>query len=557
MKRNHLTYWICGAIAAAGLYSAMGAAPRGGERAREAADGTAPGGAGALMAIAPDGESEIFCPLEHTDVRAEISGFLARVRVTQRFKNTSAESIEAVYTFPLPADSAVDDMTIHIGERTVKGKIKERDEARRIYEDARSRGRLAALLDQERPNIFTQAVANIPPGETVEVAIAYIETLRYEEGAYDFTFPMVVGPRYIPGAATGKQGGGWAPDTDQVPDASRITPPVTPPGTRAGHDISLEVALDAGVPIKSLDSGSHDVSVERQGDSRAHVALKAKSALPNKDFRLRYGVAGESLDDAVLTHYRSEAGGFFTMILQPPSRVTVEDVTPKELVFVLDTSGSMSGFPLDKAKETMKLALDGLYPRDRFNLITFAGDTKVLFPAPVPATPQNLAHAQSFLAGRQGGGGTEMMKAIRTALAPSESSEHVRIVCFMTDGYVGNDMAILDEVKRYSNARVFSFGVGSSPNRFLLDKMAEVGRGEVEYVALDSDGSAAARRFHERVRNPLLTDIALDFGGLAVEDVYPKRIPDLFSAKPVIVKGRFTEPGKGVVRLTGKMSGKP
>ena len=384
-------------------------------------------------------------------VRAEISGYLARVYVTQRFKNPLPEPIEAIYTFPLSAAGAVDDMTIRIGDRTVRGKIKEREEARRIYNEARARGNLAALLDQERPNIFTQAVANIPAGATVEVEIAYIETLDYEEGSYDFSFPMVVGPRYIPGAAIGKQAGGWSPDTNQVPDASRITPPVTPPGTRAGHDISLEVVLDAGVPIRSLDSGSHQVLVDRPSRSRADVRLKEKAVLPNKDFRLRYEVAGESIDDAVLTHYR-EQGGFFTMILQPPNRVTAEDVTPKELVFVLDTSGSMSGFPIEKAKETMKLALDGLYPRDTFNLITFAGQTKVLFPAPVPATAENLAHAQRFLSSRQGGGGTEMMRAIRTALKPSESSAHVRIVCFMTDGYVGNDMAILDELRRYPSA---------------------------------------------------------------------------------------------------------
>ncbi len=554
MNRKHLVYTLCAATAAAGLIAATAADPRGVEDG--AAAGSTAGKAGALYVAGSDGAPGAACPLEHTDVRVEISGFLARAYVTQRFNNPFPEAIEAVYTFPLSEDSAVDDMTIRIGERTVKGKIKEREEARRIYNEARARGNLAALLDQERPNIFTQAVANIPPGATVEVEIAYIETLAYEEGAYEYSFPMVVGPRYIPGAPTGKQGGGWSPDTDQVSDASRITPPVAPPGTRAGHDISLEVALDAGVAIRDLESSSHEILVDRPGVSRAHVRLKEKAVLPNKDFRLRYAVAGERIADAVLTHSREE-GGFFTLILQPPKRVTVEDVTPKELVFVLDVSGSMSGFPIEKAKETMKLALDGLYPRDTFNLITFAGATKVLFPAPVPATAENLAHAQRFLASRQGGGGTEMMRAIRTALEPSDSSEHLRIVCFMTDGYVGNDMAILDEVRRYSNARVFSFGVGSSPNRFLLDKMAEVGRGEVEYVSLQDDGSAAARRFHERVRNPLLTDIALDFGGLAVEDVYPKRIPDLFSAKPVIVKGRYAAPGRGQVRLTGKMSGRP
>src|SRR5438128_4232817 len=216
----------------------------------------------------------------------------------------------------------------------------------------------------------------------------------------------------------------------------------------------------------------------------------------------------------------------------------------------------MSGFPIEKAKETMKLALDNLYPYDTFNLITFSGDEHILFPEPVPATKENLAKAQAFLESRQGGGGTEMMKAIKASMDPSDKKDHVRIVCFMTDGYVGNDMEIIGEVQKHPNARVFAFGIGSSVNRFLLDGMAKYGRGEVEYVALNDDGSAAARRFHERVRNPLLTDIAIDWNGLPVSDVYPKAIPDLFSAKPVIVSGRFTGNGRGTIRLKGKMSGR-
>src|SRR5581483_5104844 len=249
--------------------------------------------------------------------------------------------------------------------------------------------------------------------------------------------------------------------------------------------------------------------------------------------------------------------------LQPPDRINAEDVTPKELVFALDTSGSMNGLPIETAKKAMKLALDGLYPQDTFNLITFSGDTHILFPAPVPATKENLARAQAFLASRSGAGGTEMMKAIRAALDDSDKQDHVRIVCFMTDGYVGNDMEIIAEVQKHPNARVFSFGIGSSVNRFLLDKMAEHGRGEVEYVPLVSGSSeeasgavAAARRFHERVRNPLLTDIAIDWTGLPVADVYPKRIPDLFGAKPLTLTGRFTGAGRGVVRLRGKMQGR-
>ncbi|MGB8509953.1 MAG: VWA domain-containing protein, partial [Pyrinomonadaceae bacterium] len=326
-------------------------------------------------------------------------------------------------------------------------------------------------------------------------------------------------------------------------------------GTRAGQDITVEVSLDAGVPLESVKSNSHEIDVEKPSASSARVRLRSGTTIPNKDFILKYAVAGSVVKDALLTH-RDANGGYFTLIMQPPDRVKSEDVMPKELVFVLDTSGSMSGFPIEKAKETMKLALDGLYPQDTFNLITFAGDTNILFPEPVPATKENLEKAQKFLETREGGGGTEMMKAINAALNSSDTSDHVRIVCFMTDGYVGNDMEMIGEVQKHPNARVFSFGIGSSVNRFLLDKMAEYGRGEVEYVALDDDGSAAARRFHERVRNPLLTDISIDWGGLPVADVYPKRLPDLFSAKPVIITGRYTGAGKGAIRLRGRMAGK-
>ncbi len=513
---------------------------------------------GALQAIGRDGQPRAECPLKHTDVKAEVSGSLARVTVTQKFHNPFQDKIEAVYVFPLPQSAAVDDMTMTVGDRVIKGKIKRREEARAIYEAARDAGHTASLLDQERPNIFTQSVTNIAPGAEVKITISYVEFLKYEDGAYEFVFPMVVGPRYIPGQPIGEQaiqsGVGWAPDTSQVPDASRITPQVAPKNTRAGHDIAIEVKLDTGVPIDDLKSTLHEVDVARPDNHRAVVRLKDQATIPNKDFILKFDVAGRKVSDAVLTH-RGAQGGFFSMMLQPPERVAAADVTPKELVFVLDTSGSMEGFPIEKAKETMKLALDSLYPEDTFNLITFSGDTHILFPQPVPATRENLQRAQVFLASRQGSGGTEMMKAIRAALDPSDAQDHVRIVCFMTDGYVGNDMEIISEIQKHPNARVFAFGIGSSVNRFLLDKMAEHGRGEVEYVTLQDDGSAAARRFHERVRNPLLTDIEIDWSGLPVADVYPKRLPDLFSVKPLILTGRYTAAGRGVIRLRGKMAG--
>ncbi len=516
---------------------------------------------GALQIVNKDGTTDQ-CPLKHTDVKAEISGSLARTTVTQEFHNPMADKIEAVYVFPLPANAAVDDMTMVVGDRTVKGKIKRREEARQIYEAARNAGHVAGLLDQERPNIFTQSVANIAPGATVKITISYVEMLKYEDGAYEFVFPMVVAPRYIPGQPLAQPNLpnlpdlNAAPDTSQVPpsvnDASRITPPLTPEGTRAGHDISIEVKLDTGVPIDALESKSHEIVQQRANTHAAIVRLKDQATIPNKDFILRFDVAGKKIADAVMTH-RGQSGGFFTLMLQPPERVTVADVSPKEIVFVLDTSGSMEGFPIEKAKEAMKLTLDGMNPQDTFNLITFAGDTHILFPQPVPATPENLRRAQAFLASRQGGGGTEMMKAIRAALAPSNSQNHIRVVCFMTDGEVGNDFEIISEVQKHPNARVFSFGIGSSVNRFLLSKIAEEGRGEAEFVGLNDDGSAAAKRFHERVRNPLLTDVRVDWSGLPVTDVYPKRIPDLFSAKPLVLTGRYTQGARGVIRLTGKV----
>jgi Ca-activated chloride channel family protein len=529
------------------------AAPPAGE-----ASGQTPG---SLGIVGKDGKIQSTCPLKHTEVRAGVSGFLARVTVTQTFANTATQNIEAVYTFPLPQDAAVDDMTIQIGDRTVRGLIKRREEARAIYEKAKSTGHVAALLDQERPNIFTQSVANILPGEQVTVTISYVETLRYEAGSYEFVFPMVVGPRYIPGQPTGYQGSGLAPDTNRVPDASRITPWVAAKGTRAGHDISLEVALDAGVPIQELRSKTHEIDVDRKGPSRATVRLRDETTIPNKDFILKYDVAGAQVADAILSTSapgRSKpAGGYFTMILQPPARLPESDIQPKELVFVLDTSGSMWGFPLEKAKQVISRALDELYPGDTFNLITFSGDTHIVFPQPVYPTAENIRKAKEVLATRTGGGGTEMMKAIRAALVPSDKQDHVRVVCFLTDGYVGNDMEIVGEVQKHPNARVFAFGIGTAVNRFLLDKMAEAGRGAVEYVNLADKADEAADRFYERVRSPLLTDLYVDWGGLPVTDVYPQRLPDLFSGQPVIISGRYTRPASGTVHLKGTRAGGP
>lgn len=517
---------------------------------------------GSLQILGKDGAVIGNCPLKHTEVRGAVSGFIARVEVTQTFENLSAQNIEAVYAFPLPENAAVGDMTIQVGNRTVRGIIKKRDEARAIYENAKQTGHVAALLDQERPNIFTQAVANILPGEQVVVTIGYLQMLRYEDGSYEFVFPTVVGPRYIPGEPTGKQAGGWSPDTDKVPDASKITPPVTAPGTRAGHDISIELAIDAGVPIQRLHSSSHEVDVNRTGASTALVKLKNLAAIPNQDFILKYSVAGDQISDAVLSQAAPASsklgpGGYFTLILQPPARIPQSDITPKELVFVLDTSGSMRGFPIEKAKAFISRALDGLYPGDTFNLITFSGDTRVVFPEPVFPTVDNIRIARTVLDASHGGGGTVMMNAIRAALEPSDSQDHMRVVCFLTDGFVGNDLEIIGEVQKHPNARVFAFGVGTSVNRFLIEGMAKAGRGESVVISINESAKAdaAAHRLYERLRAPLLTDVSIDWGGLPVAEVYPRMLPDLYSGKPLVITGRYTAATNGTIHIRGKRAG--
>ena len=512
-----------------------------------------------LQIVGKDGRVTGFVPLKHTSIKTEISGFVARIEVMQEFENVLPDAVEAVYIFPLPHESAVDGMTMTVGQREIRAVIKERDEARKIFEQARNTGHTAALLDQERPNIFTQSVTNIPPSGKVEIKLSVIELLKYEAGVYEFAFPLVVGPRYIPGNSTSIGDHGTMPNTDQVPDASRISPPVAGVNTgdaHAGHNISMEINLAAGVPVSDVESTSHKIFADRTGPDSYHIKLARDAALPNKDFILKYKVAGVGIDDAVLAH-SDKSGGYFTLILQPPNRPPEKSLVPRQLIFVLDTSGSMWGYPLDMAKKTIQRALDNLRKDETFNLITFSGDTRILFPEPVPATPENVAQAKAVLAGAYGSGGTEMMGAIRAALGDDAGKDKpmeadpIRVVCFMTDGYVGNDAEIIAEIKKHADARVFSFGIGKAVNRFLLSKMAEEGHGDVEFVTAPGETQAAADRFYERVHSPVLTNISIDWNGLPVTDVYPREVRDLFSAKPIIITGRYSGNPSGKITIKG------
>jgi len=517
-----------------------------------------PEGSGGLEAVDRDGEPLGPCPLQHTDVRVEIAGFVSRVVVTQIFENPFSEPIEALYTFPLSHRAAVDGMWIRTGDRTIRGEIARRGDAKKIYEEARERGQVAALLDQERPNIFTQHLANLMPGAAVEVEIHYVETLEFESGAFEFSFPTVVGPRFIPGQAAGRRGTGRPADTGRVPDAPRITPPITPEGTRAGHDIAITVEIDAGIPIGAIDSKLHDVVVARNGENYATVALRRLKEIPNRDFVLRYEVAAEELRSGVLFHRTPGEDGYATFLILPPKRITSATAAPKELVFVIDRSGSQSGLPLTKAKETMLWILDHMNPDDTFQVIDFGSTSNMLFDRPQLADLETKRRARAYIGALQANGGTMMAEAIKRVASIPADDNRLRIVAFMTDGYIGNDFEVLSLVRSVRRtSRWFPFGTGNSVNRYLIDSMAREGGGEAEYVLLNSPGDVVAEKFYERVRNPVLTDVYLEFEGLEVDEVFPQQVSDVWSDKPLIIHARVRSAGRGRVIVHGYRAGGP
>jgi Ca-activated chloride channel homolog len=515
-------------------------------------------GSGTLVAMLSTGKELGQCPLTHTSVSAQISGYVAKVKVTQVFQNTFKEPIEAIYTFPLSDSGAVDEMVMQIGKRKIQGSIKKRAEAKQIYDQAKSQGRIASLLDQERTNIFTQSVANIPPGEKIEVTLQYVETLPYESGKFSFVFPTVVGPRFNPGSPIGVTGSGREPDTDQVPDASRITPPVTPEGTRSGHDLSIDVSLNAGMPIADISSKLHEITVDKKRES-AKISLVDKNTIPNKDFVLTWNVAGDALKSGYLTHKDdTDKSGYFTLMLLPPKRVSTAEVAPKEMIFLIDCSGSQSGKPLEKAKETLSYIIDHMNPQDTFQIIAFNNRNTTLFESPQAVSASMKHKAQSFIDGLTAQGGTWMAPAVEAACNIPADNHRLRIVTFMTDGFVGNDLEIIGMIRKLrETSRWFSFGTGNSVNRTLIDGIAQEGGGEADYVLLNTSGAEVGKKFYDHISTPVLTDVKVDFQGLSVKEVFPKEVADVWAERPLYFKGRYEHAGSGTVTLSGYSAGKP
>ncbi|UCF68276.1 MAG: VWA domain-containing protein [Acidobacteriota bacterium] len=485
--------------------------------------------------------------LEQTDAEIKISGPIAHAVVTQTWTNPNAHPVDGLYIFPLPEKAAVTDMSLKIGDRWIRGEMKRREEARAIYEQAKREGRVAGLLDQERPNIFAQRVANIMPGVRIEVIIEYDDELGCEADSCEYVFPTVVGPRFIP--------------ADQE-DPGQIDPPVVEQGQRTKQRLSLRVDLEAGVPIRDLNSPSHRVVVDRFDETRGRVTVaEADRATLDRDFKLRWRVGGEAPELGLLAWRDPEQAGeygVFSLILQPPRATPDELAARRELVFVLDCSGSMRGAPLRAAKNVVRQALAAVRPGDTFQIIRFSEQASGLGLEPLAANPENRQRALAYLDSLTGGGGTHMLAGIRAALDRPTDPERVRIVAFLTDGYIGNEQQIFAEVRRLiGEARLFSFGIGSSVNHYLLEGLAEEGRGVAAFLGPRETPDEMVERFVRRIETPALTDIRITWEDVEVEDLEPANVPDLFDGQPLLVHGRYRRPGSGLVIVEGKQRGRP
>jgi Ca-activated chloride channel family protein len=499
--------------------------------------------------------------LEETRVEAEISGVLARVRLLQVFRNPYPERLEALYVFPLPEDAAVDGYSFQIGETVVRGVVKEREAARREYEEARDRGRKAALLEEERQNVFSQSVANIPPGGRIHVRLQYAHPVKIDGASYLFRFPMVVAPRYIPGQALARPGvgRGWAQDTDQVPDASRLTPPVLPPGLRSGNDVFIEVKIDAAMPIQKVTPVTHELDITQPSPTAAFVQLRNASTIADKDFVLEYTLAGDEPVLASLTHRRAgSTEGYLALVLQPKRGITTSELAPREVILLLDTSGSMAGSSISQLRIFAQHILERLNPQDAFRIIAFDSGVHPFRKRPLEATPENIASGQEFVRRLGAGGGTEMLPALRHALTSGGGEEgRPRHLLLLTDALVGNDDAILAYLKRpeLASVRVFPVAIGAAPNHYLMERAAEIGRGIALHVTNQDNALEMARRLSDKISTPYLTDLEMDWGGAKVRDITPSPLPDLYAGEPLVVLARYEAAGAARLTLTGNLAG--
>lgn len=474
----------------------------------------------------------------NTEIGLNVSGIVSRVSVRQSFRNDGQSWVEGVYVFPLPDGAAVDHMRMWIGERFIEGEIREKEKAKKEYEQAKAAGKKASLVEQQRANLFTTSVANIGPGETVTIEVEYLETVKYDQGAFSLRFPLTMTPRFIPGAPTGRQGSGWSADTNRVPDASLITPPVV--STSPDHKVTLNAVINAGVALQDLESRYHPIRVSARGNDYS-VTLADANVPMDHDLELVWRPVQADAPRAMLFSETIGHDPYYLLMVLPPQDANVSTVVlPREMIFIIDTSSSMHGVSIEQARQSLQLALDGLRPTDRFNVIQFNSVTSALFPAAVDATDHNVERARDYVSRLTANGGTNMRPALERALRAAIYPTHLRQIVFITDGSVGNEAELFSLIEsELGNARLFTVGIGSAPNGWFMRKSAEAGRGTYTFISALHEVNEKMAALFRKLETPQVTNIEVNWPGGAVTERFPDKVADLYAGEPVVVKAKM------------------
>jgi Ca-activated chloride channel family protein len=483
--------------------------------------------------------------LESTDVVANVSGVIADVTVRQVYENRGTRPINARYVFPGSTRAAVHGMWFRIGDKKVVAKIRERQEATREFEEAKRAGKSASLLEQERPNVFTMSLANVMPGDRVEVELTYSELLVPTDGVYQFVYPTVVGPRYSKGAS------------DVADDLRWVASPYLRAGQGGPSKVSIKVNVSAGMPVAEMRSPSHEGRAAIAWDNPALARVSLSGMAGDRDFILDYRLAGGAIQSGLLLHEGANER-FFLLMVQPPARITMDQIPPREYVFVLDVSGSMHGFPLQTAKGVRGALFARMRPADSFNVVLFSGASQLLSPFSLPATKENLDRAYAIIDRQSGGGGTELEAALKTAMSLPRAGHVSRSVVVVTDGYIAEEREAFALIERnLENTNVFAFGIGPGVNRHLIEGVARAGRGEPFVVTNPTEAPGAAERFRRYIETPVMTEVRVSASGFDVYDVEPRTQPDLFAERPVVVFGKWRGPRRGQLLVTGRTASGP
>lgn len=480
-------------------------------------------------------------PLKSTSAEVNIAGVIADVTVKQLYVNEGKNTLEAIYIFPGSTKAAVYGMKMRIGERLLIAKIKEKQQARQEYELAKEEGKTATLLEQQRPNVFQMNVANILPGDTIEVTMQYTELLSATDGIYEFVYPTVVGPRYSE-----------TPDTPGNSSEQWVENPFLEEGQSAPYTFGLSVTINSGIPIKKVICNSHKIITNFSDENTANIALSSEESLGgNRDFILQYGLRGGKVESGILLYEHGDEN-FFLLMMEPPKTPQAEDIPGREYIFIVDVSGSMNGFPLDVSKAAMNKLLGSLRPTDKFNILTFAGNNSLMWKESQNATGENIRYGIHHMQNQSGGGGTRLLDALNTALNIPQDEGFSRTFVVITDGYVDFEKETFITVRdNLNNANLFALGIGSSTNRYLIEGLAHAGMGEPFIATNPEEGEKVGQKLIDLIQNPVLTDIKIDFGNFEAYDYEPSSIPDVFAQRPILVYGKYRGDASGMIKITG------